>query len=353
MNVPNSSALLHRTLADQPEVRARESLPPLALRAGQCLVRNAVARRRRRAFTLIELLIVIGIIGTLMALLLPALQRAREAAIRLRCANNLRQVGLALTHFHDGAGVFPSNGGWDGKQTIPSAGGTPFTPSTHDFTTGQTYHWGVGDPQLGPKDQTGSWAFPILPYVEQQAAFVERAWASAVNVYVCPARRRATVLPVVAADAYGQYDGGGWAWGKTDYAVNLFAFDNRPLCRNIASFSDGVSATILVGEKAFNPNVEQPDSWYWDEPYFLGGSKSTSRGGLGLCLDGPGRWLENGVWVGVWEDNPYKENWGSPHPAGVNFLFGDGAVRLLPRATDPAILSALLTPDGGEAVSPP
>src|SRR5205823_4807078 len=140
---------------------------------------------------------------------------------------------------------------------------------TLDYTLNETYRWGVGDPRLSARDQTGSWAFSILPYVEQEATFRQRAWSGGVvGLYVCPARRPAVALPVVAGDAYGQYGGGGWTWGKTDYAVNLFAFDNRPVCRPMSGFPDGLSNTILVGEKAFNPEVEQPQSWYWDEPFF-------------------------------------------------------------------------------------
>ena len=142
----------------------------------------------------------------------------------------------------------------------------------------------------------------------------QRVWTNGVGVYICPARRQATAHPVVD-DAYGQYQGGGWAWGKTDYAVNLLTFDNRPECRNMASISDGLSNTILIGEKAFNPQVELPQSWYWDEPFFLGGSKGTLRGGLALLRDGDGRWLQDGVWHGHWEDNPFKENRGLPTSA--------------------------------------
>jgi len=309
--------------------------------------------RRRPGFSLVEMLLVIGIIAALVGLLLPAVQKVREVMVRIRCANHLRQLGLSLQQFHDSHSVYPSNGGWDGSQTIQATDGTAFTPHTHDYTTGQTYRWGVGDPQLGPRQQTGSWAFCVLPYIELGAAYHERAWGTGAALLVCPGRRPPTAHPVVPRDDYGEYGGGGWTWGKTDYAVNLFAFDTRPVCRNSSYFSDGLSSTVLAGEKAFNPRVEQPTSWYWDEPYFLGGSKSTSRGGLGLLLDGPGRWLENGVWMGNWEDNPYKENWGSPHVGGVQFLFGDGSVRLLSRTTDQATFAALLTPDGGEKATVP
>jgi len=78
----------------------------------------------RCAFTLLELLIVIGIIGVLIAITIPAVLKVREAANRVSCANNLRQLGLALHHHHDVYRVFPSNGGWDGKQVIPSVDGT-------------------------------------------------------------------------------------------------------------------------------------------------------------------------------------------------------------------------------------
>jgi prepilin-type N-terminal cleavage/methylation domain-containing protein/prepilin-type processing-associated H-X9-DG protein len=304
-------------------------------------ISNNPSKLWRKAFTLIELLVVIAIIAILIGLLFPAVQKVREAAARTSCSNNLKQLGLALHQFHDSYGLFPSNGGWDGKQTILATDGMPFTPQTLDHTTGQTYQWGTGDPKLSPRDQTGSWAFAILPYVEQEPMFRERAWSYAVNAYICPARRTATAQPVVAFDDYGQYWGGGWDWGKTDYAVNLFAFDNRPFCRKMSSFIDGLSNTILLGEKAFNPQVDQPLTWYWDEPFFIGGSKGTSRGGFGLLHDGADILYH------------YKENWGSPHPGGVQFLFGDGAVRTLDRTLDQATFSALLTPDGGEPVNLP
>lgn len=297
-------------------------------------------RARPRAVTLIEVLVVIAVIGVLIGLLVPAVQKAREAASRTRCLNNLKEVGLALQHFHDTYKVFPSNGGWDGKQTILSASGTPFTPQTHDFTTGGTYQWGVGDPQLEPKAQTGSWAYSLLPYVEQESMYHDRAWGNGVDVYICPARRSSAPQPVVN-DAYGEYEGGGWTWGKTDYAVNLFAFDNRPVCKDMTVFNDGLSNTIMAGEKAYNPEIGGPHSWYWDEPLFIGGSKATSRGGFGLLRDGPEIFTY------------FKENWGSPHAGGVQFAFGDGTARPVARDISPAVFAALLTPDGGEEVSPP
>ncbi len=306
--------------------------------------RTRLSSAGRQAFSLIELLVVIGILSVLIALLLPAVQRARESAITTQCQNNLKQIALGLAQFESAQHVFPSNGGWDGVQTILNTSNQPFTPFTFDFTLNQQFEWGVGDPRRTPTDQTGSWAYAILPYLELNEMYSKPDWTGPVTTVICPARRKPIAETVVSQDNYGRYEGGGWTWGKIDYAVNLFAFANRPDCHGTATFSDGLSNTILVGEKAFNSTVESAHSWYWDEPFFLGGSKGTSRGGLALLRD---------ISQLNYLLDPYKNNWGSAHAFGVQFLFGDGSVHTLSRDIDSTTFSALLTPDGGESVSIP
>ncbi len=285
--------------------------------------------RHRRGFTLTELLVTIGVSSMLMALLIPAVQKVREAANRTLCRNNLRQLGIALHDHHDTFGVFPSNGGWDAESWIESTVGTQVYVSTNG------YLWGVGRPDKSPQDQPGSWAYTILPYIEQQAMYQQRAWTEPVKLYICPSRRTAQAQ-VPQDDQYGTYVGGGWAWGKIDYAANGFAMPNRPRCLRLDGFTDGTSHTILVGEKGMDAAYYTMPGWYLDEPFFLGGSQGTSRSHAQLHQD---------VWGLV-----SSYGWGSPHPSSAQVLFADGSVHRIPYETPLSIVAALMSPSGGEDV---
>jgi prepilin-type processing-associated H-X9-DG protein len=137
-------------------------------------------------------------------------------------------------------------------------------------------------------------------------------------------------------DAYGEYSGGGWSWGKTDYAGNGMMIPNRPVCWPLARITDGTSHTVLVGEKAMDPRNYDSGTWYWDEPFFLGGSGGTWRQG--------GRMFRDAVGIA------FPGNWGSAHANGAQFLFADGSVRSLAFETARVLLNALMTPNGGEPV---
>ncbi len=301
--------------------------------------------RRRFGMSMVEMLVVIAIIGVVMALLVPAIQKIRESADRTACANNLKQIGLAFHQHHTMYKMFPSNGGWDGQQTIKAVNGGATYVYTIDRFTGQKFYWGVGEPYRQPADQPGSWAYAILPFIEQESIYKDRTWWLPVALYFCPSRRGPLAFAPLN-DQYGTYSGGGWTWAALDYAANAYVVPNRPLIVSMTNIFDGTSTTILAGEKAMNPVDYLRPSWYWDEPYFLGGSGGTQRGKGPIAGDG----------TQVLRDSPdmglaYRYNWGSRHPSGAEFVFLDGSVRTVPYGINPTLLKALMTPDGGEPVA--
>lgn len=290
----------------------------------------------RMAFTLIELLVVISIISLLTGLLLPAVQAAREASRRVVCTNHQRQLGIALQAHVSSLKFFPGNGGYTKDSLVESTGGTMVPISTTDVLYGDFFQWGIGKPGCTPDRQPGSWAYAILPYMEQQAAYESNAFGVRQPEFLCPTRGRPDPLPPVN-DAYGLFESGGWSWAQTDYCGNAKVIPNFPQARSPAAITDGLSQTILMGEKAYDRMVHGPTSWYWDEPIFSGGSKGTARAGLVIVPDG----------INI----AFKDNWGSPHPGGALFSRTDGSTVLVTDSIDYQVMRALLTPAGKEIES--
>jgi prepilin-type processing-associated H-X9-DG protein len=196
------------------------------------------------------------------------------------------------------------------------------------------YLLAVGDPTYGPSQQTGSWAYSLLPFLDGDDVYRQRAWDKGYKLYICPARRGyASQLPV--NDEYGQYFGGGWKWAKTDYAVVYGpATGGRGRPKPVEIYTDGTSQTVLVGEKAMSPQLYTTGTWYWDEPYFFGNAPGNRRGGTRVIKDAPGVL--------------FVDSWGSAHLSGVQFLYADGSVRLMKFNTSLETVQALITPNSGD-----
>jgi prepilin-type N-terminal cleavage/methylation domain-containing protein len=284
----------------------------------------------RRAFTLIELLVVIAIISILIGMLLPAVQKAREAAFRMSCSNNLKQIGLAMHMYHN-----------DQERLPPS--------------------------RLGYGSAT--WAVLIMPYLEQDNLY--RQWnlsatyfqqndtarLTPVKGYFCPSRRGAaeaaagsisgdiTLVPggpqVNVPGALGDYavvvDRSGLD-EVTASSPSLHGAFQMGIGVSFGGFIDGLSNTLMVGEKHI-PVGKNGVGW-WD--------CSTYDGGYEPC------WARAAARSYPLTTNPQDPGWkfGSRHTGVVMFCFGDGGVRALPETIDPYTLELLGMRDDGLVIPP-
>ncbi len=284
-----------------------------------------------------ELLIVLAVIGVLVTLALPSINAARESTRRSTCSANIRQAVLAIQHHSNTFRIYPSNGGYLADECLVE---TPYksleTIGTDDFFFNSKSKWGVGRPSVRPDQQTGSWCYSVLPFLDQVPLYQSQNYGSRVSVFLCPSRSRGRpVVPV--SDQHGNYYGAGRAWSKTDYAGNLLLFANRSFTEREGyvptseqSVIDGLSNTIYVGEKAFSNKVNVPTSWNWDEPIFSGGNYGTVRSGSKITDDT--------------DDVFFRFNWGSPHTDVAHFGFGDGSTRSISKTISGEMLARLLSP---------
>jgi prepilin-type N-terminal cleavage/methylation domain-containing protein/prepilin-type processing-associated H-X9-DG protein len=317
-------------------------------------------RSNRRAFTLIELLVVIAIVAMLLGLLLPAVQKVREAAARIKCANNLHQMGLALHVYHDSQGTFPP-------------GYLYFAPPspTPALSVVPSRHIDRPRPHIGntinPNDPGWGWASYLLANLEQEplarhinhdfavgSVSAETVRTTPLTIYACPADPGTGIFMVqsqlnqdiatAATNSYAACFGYGGDLNYLPDSGNGIFYRNSRVC--FKDITDGTSNTLAIGERA---------------DYF---AKSPWAGVMtgGTCRTTPGAPVYNSITeeapvmvlarVGNKGPNdPYSEPYDffSPHGSVVQFVFADGSVHSLSRGIDRTVFQALATIGGGEA----
>jgi prepilin-type N-terminal cleavage/methylation domain-containing protein len=298
-------------------------------------------RPLRLGFTLVEILVVVAIIGILIALMLPAIQAARESARKTKCANNLKQIGLAIHNY------------MDAKKSFPPGYVTKVLPNLDDGGPG--WSWG---PMIMPHFEDGA-AFEQVHLDEPIASDKNKIRLQSMPGFICPSdgefeplidipeKKTTRILCQMAA---GNYVGNVGTVRPTckicrDHFDGIFG-RNRPI--EPRELEDGLSKTICVGER----------SAFWSRAAIWGvvpNSKLIDNQQEGKYAGGPGYVLGTTFKEGfnietvpldAEEIDSYAESFGSQHPGGSFFLFCDGGVRFVFDSTDPAVMNAISTRHG-------
>jgi prepilin-type N-terminal cleavage/methylation domain-containing protein len=290
---------------------------------------SGIRRLWRQGFTLIELLVVIAIIAILIGLLLPAVQKVREAAARTQCTNNLKQIGLGIHNCNDTYGFLPTGGAHWSQPPTYLAPGQP----------------------ADPRDQRAGWLFQLLPFVEQDNVWKgggkttiddcqAQAIATPIKIYFCPSRRSPRVF-TQATNWYNPTIAGTHA--QTDYAASrangsstngflqkTWSDDGLTKVRDpirLTDLIDGTSQTLVAGDKRLaidRLNDFQPDD---NEGYTSGWDHDVHR----RTDRAPKPDCRQTGFVATTDDPQCQssEKFGSSHTGGFNALLGDGSVRLI------------------------
>lgn len=326
-------------------------------------------------FTLIELLVVISIIGVLVALLLPAVQQAREAARRSQCLNNLKQIGLALHNYHSAVGAFPP------PKIFAHSPGRTGSPAPNDAagrvlnTTGFTLLLAhlEQEPLYNAYNFSQASCNGVNWNGGANTTLVGSAWVNTtvvgtlVSVFACPSDSPPEVVTDNASQPYSRQNA-----RRSNYlfCVSMFhdyynpavfaSSGRRPprkqqgafftdLSINLDRFRDGSSQTCMVGE---SPQLHV-DPHYG--PYWGSGPLSAVHGVAQppdpISFPTYTWFLPNGACTGCPPGQHYAWTMGSRHSGGLHMLFADGSVRFLKDSINPATWWSLQTIAGGEAIS--
>lgn len=312
-----------------------------------------VLRSGRRAFTLVELLVVIAIIGILVALLLPAVQAAREAARRTQCTNNLKQIGVALHNYHDTHGSFPpscvkekvGDGGGSAQATLWSGLLLPFVEqgALWDQVQGMGFQivWNDdADNEIVARTRLPAFQCPSAPEYKEtfDDAGVNPRYRGNYGV-VTSGTVGINLTPYgVNINRSGEnnnyMDDGGLAHGRYDAAFTM-----QNTTRRFADIVDGSANTIFVGERA-RWNIGQRNYVYTATPNAQN-MHSKFSGSTGIEINSKDTGHRG--WAGFH----------SMHPGGAMFLMGDATTRLISENIDGYVYSSLGTSFGGESVTLP